>query len=133
MNDPCTGADELLRVGKVAVILAVHRTTVYKLIREGRLPTVTVGCQMRVPSQAVQDYITQNYSRSKPTTAAGRRATGRTKNALYVVEPRDDGTWRVCTLGCTPEGTIRVLPAAGEPSCTDHATAQIRTDELNRL
>ncbi len=46
-----------MTVAEVAALMRVSRMTVYRLIHDGRLPAVQVGRSMRVPEQAVRDYL----------------------------------------------------------------------------
>lgn len=50
---------ELLTVEEVGQRLRVSRWTVYRLIKERRLVSVTVGRCRRVPAEAVRAYITE--------------------------------------------------------------------------
>jgi excisionase family DNA binding protein len=50
-----------MTVAEVAGVLRVSRMTVYRLIHDGKLPAVQVGRAMRVPEQAVQDYLREAY------------------------------------------------------------------------
>ncbi|HLW59115.1 MAG TPA: helix-turn-helix domain-containing protein [bacterium] len=47
----------LLRVPRVARVLDVHDHRVYKLIRNGVLPSVRLGRQVRVDEDALRDWI----------------------------------------------------------------------------
>jgi excisionase family DNA binding protein len=51
------GALRFMTVAEVASVMRVSRMTVYRLIHDGRLPAVQVGRAMRVPEQAVRDYL----------------------------------------------------------------------------
>ena len=42
-------ATELLSVRKVSEIEGVHRTYIYKLIREGRIETIAIGDRIYIP------------------------------------------------------------------------------------
>jgi len=58
-----TSFDDLpltLRVEELMPILCIGRNTVYELIRCGKLHSVRVGKQLRVPKQAVIDYLSSN-------------------------------------------------------------------------
>ena len=50
----------LLRVEEVARALAVGRTKVYELIASGQLPSITIGSARRVPTEALQKWITEH-------------------------------------------------------------------------
>lgn len=59
LNLPEPHAPEPLLLTVVAAgrLLAVGRTTVYELIKNGELPTVHIGRSCRVPAEAVADYV----------------------------------------------------------------------------
>jgi excisionase family DNA binding protein len=46
-----------LTVAEVARIMRVSRMTVYRLVPDGKLPAVQVGRSMRIPEEAVRDYL----------------------------------------------------------------------------
>lgn len=49
----------LLRVPKVARILDISEQRVYEMARQDLLPHVRLGRQIRIDSQALDDFITQ--------------------------------------------------------------------------
>jgi len=51
----------LLTVAEVAAIMRVSRMTVYRMVNDGRLPHVRVGRSVRLPEQAVHDYLEAAY------------------------------------------------------------------------
>ena len=46
-----------LTVEEAGQILRVGRNTAYELVRCGKLPSVRVGKQIRIPRQALLDYL----------------------------------------------------------------------------
>jgi excisionase family DNA binding protein len=50
----------LLRVGDVAELLSISRSTAYRLIRSGELPSVKVGCIIRVPFDQLCDWVAEH-------------------------------------------------------------------------
>ena len=48
-----------LTVEEAGQILRVGRNTAYELVRCGKLPSVRVGKQIRIPRQALLDYLSQ--------------------------------------------------------------------------
>jgi excisionase family DNA binding protein len=48
--------------------LGVSRTTIYKLMSNGDLPSVSIGASRRIPSSALNDYIASLISRDEPTS-----------------------------------------------------------------
>lgn len=58
-----TSFDDLpltLRVEELIPILNIGRNTVYELIRCGKIHSIRVGRQLRIPKQAVIDYLSAN-------------------------------------------------------------------------
>jgi excisionase family DNA binding protein len=47
--------------------LGVSRTTIYKLMSSGELPSVSIGASRRIPSSALNEYIASLISRDEPT------------------------------------------------------------------
>ena len=58
-----------LTVAEVATIMRVSKMTVYRLVHGGELPAVRVGRSVRVPEQAVHDYLRHSYVESAVDTA----------------------------------------------------------------
>jgi excisionase family DNA binding protein len=50
----------LLRITEVTTTLGLGRTKVFALIRSGELPVVRIGRSVRVPRDALQDWIWQH-------------------------------------------------------------------------
>lgn len=50
----------LLRITEVATTLGLGRTKVCALVRTGELPVVRIGRSVRVPREALQDWIWQH-------------------------------------------------------------------------
>ncbi len=55
------GEVRFVTVAEVAQIMRVSRMTVYRLVNTGVLPAVRVGRSVRVPEQAVHDYLRDAY------------------------------------------------------------------------
>jgi excisionase family DNA binding protein len=49
--------ESLLTAQQVAVLLQVPTARVYQLAREGLIPCVRLGCQVRVSASALNDWI----------------------------------------------------------------------------
>ena len=47
----------LMRVSEAAGYLSIGRSTVYELIGRGVIPTVHIGCAVRVPTEALQELV----------------------------------------------------------------------------
>lgn len=50
----------LLRAPEVAKLLGVSRAKAYRLIKAGELPTVRIGGSVRVPREALREWISAN-------------------------------------------------------------------------
>lgn len=54
--------DELpltLRVEDLMPILNIGRNTAYELVRSGKIRSIRIGRQLRIPKDAIQDYLAQ--------------------------------------------------------------------------
>ena len=63
--DRPTSFDDLpltLRVEELMPILGIGRNTAYELIRSDQIRSVRIGRQLRVPKDAVLDFLTQQNS-----------------------------------------------------------------------
>ena len=52
--------DELpltLRVEDLMPILNIGRNTAYELVRSGKIRSIRIGRQLRIPKDAIQDYL----------------------------------------------------------------------------
>jgi excisionase family DNA binding protein len=54
----------LLRADEVAKLISLGRTKVYEMMAEGELPVVRIGTAVRVPRQALLDWIEQRTVKS---------------------------------------------------------------------
>ena len=62
MNTKYRSSDELpltLRVEDLMPILGIGRNTAYELIRCGKIRSIRIGRQLRIPKDAIQDYLAQ--------------------------------------------------------------------------
>ena len=55
--------DDLLTTKQLMEILQVDRTTIYRMMNDGRLPAIRVGGQWRFSRQAIEKWLGEN----KPT------------------------------------------------------------------
>ena len=65
VTDRPTSFDDLpltLRVEELMPILGIGRNTAYELIRSGQIRSIRVGRQLRVPKDAVLDFLTRQNS-----------------------------------------------------------------------
>lgn len=54
--------DELplpLRVEDLMPVLGIGRNTAYELVRSGQIRSIRIGRQLRIPKEAVQEYLSQ--------------------------------------------------------------------------
>lgn len=62
MNTKYCSFDELpltLRVEDLMPILNIGRNTAYELVRSGQIRSIRIGRQLRIPKEAVQEYLTR--------------------------------------------------------------------------
>ena len=62
MNTKYRSFDELpltLRVEDLMPILDIGRNTAYELVRCGTIRSIRIGRQLRIPKDAIQDYLAQ--------------------------------------------------------------------------
>lgn len=65
VTDRPTSFDDLpltLRVEELMPVLDIGRNTAYELIRSGQIKSIRVGRQLRVPKDAVLDFLTHQNS-----------------------------------------------------------------------
>ena len=48
-----------LRVEGLMPILGIGRNTAYELVRSGKIRSIRIGRQLRIPKDAIQDYLAQ--------------------------------------------------------------------------
>lgn len=51
-----------LRVEELIPVLGIGRNTAYELVRSGQIRSIRIGRQLRVPKDAVLDFLTQQNS-----------------------------------------------------------------------
>lgn len=68
---------DVMTVAQVATYLQINKLTVYKYIREGRLPAVRLGRAFRVRQEDVERFLdahrVPSAPRARPSAAAGSR------------------------------------------------------------
>ena len=65
MTERPTSLDNLpltLRVEELMPIFGVGRNTAYELVRSGQIRSIRVGRQLRVPKDAILDFLNQQNS-----------------------------------------------------------------------
>lgn len=63
--DRPTSFDDLpltLRVEELIPVLGIGRNTAYEQVRSGQIRSIRIGRQLRVPKDAVLDFLTQQNS-----------------------------------------------------------------------
>jgi excisionase family DNA binding protein len=60
-NGERLGELRFLTVAEVATLMRVSKMTVYRLVNAATLPAVRVGRSVRVPEQAVHDYLQHSF------------------------------------------------------------------------
>ena len=48
-----------LRVEDLMPIIGIGRNTAYELVRSGKIRSIRIGRQLRIPKDAIQDYLAQ--------------------------------------------------------------------------
>ena len=48
-----------LRVEDLMPILGIGRNSAYELVRSGKIRSIRIGRQLRIPKDAIQDYLAQ--------------------------------------------------------------------------
>lgn len=51
-----------LRVEELIPVLGIGRNTTYELVRSGQIRSIRIGRQLRIPKDAVLDFLTQQNS-----------------------------------------------------------------------
>jgi len=62
MENKYRSFDELplaLRVEDLMPILGIGRNMAYELVRSGQIRSIRIGRQLRIPKEAVQEYLTR--------------------------------------------------------------------------
>ena len=63
MKANITSLDDLpiaMRVEDLMPVLGIGRNTAYELVRSGKLRSIRVGRQLRVPKEALQEFLMQD-------------------------------------------------------------------------
>jgi excisionase family DNA binding protein len=67
--------DSYLKPSDIAGRLALHRSQVYKLIKDGTLPHIRIGRAVRVPAPAFEAYLRSLHASSLEMRPADRAST----------------------------------------------------------
>jgi len=65
-------APRLLRVTEAAELLGISRSATYQLLADGVLPTIRIGRSIRIPSTALDAWITEHTTPGSPAPLEGR-------------------------------------------------------------
>ncbi len=57
-------ADKIMTVKEVAKYLDIHPMTLYRLVREGRIPAFKVGGQWRFQKRALDRWVAQSINKN---------------------------------------------------------------------
>lgn len=60
---------EALTIQQVATALSIHRSTVYDLIRDGKLKTIRIGKRQRVRRVDLMEYLEREAARAEAKAA----------------------------------------------------------------
>lgn len=99
--------DAFLTTGEVLAYLQVNLRTVYRLIREGRLPAIRVGRQWRFRKADIDAWLTRNRTGVAPAPAPAPRADAVAPPSAAPAE----GLRRPRVLVVDDESSIRELLA----------------------
>ncbi|NLF92391.1 MAG: helix-turn-helix domain-containing protein [Oligosphaeraceae bacterium] len=58
--------DEVMSIGELAEYLKISRSTLYKLVQEGRLPGQKLGKRWRFHKNAIDDWLKQPPENTRP-------------------------------------------------------------------
>jgi excisionase family DNA binding protein len=104
--------DSYLRPSDIAQRLALHRSQVYKLIKDGTLPHIRIGRAVRVPAPAFEAYLRSLHAPGE-TAGADRRmtsASGDVASRLAAFQAATGGdpsayldAWKSGEIADTPE------------------------------
>lgn len=71
-----TFEDSYLKPSEIATRLALHRSQVYKLIKDGTLPHIRIGRAVRVPAPAFEAYLRSLQADASDRPHGDRRSAG---------------------------------------------------------
>jgi excisionase family DNA binding protein len=73
--------EEIFTIKELSEHLRVHPTTIYRLLRQGRLPGFRVGSNWRFNRAAIEQWEKLQASAPRPTLGQGRHKGGKKKDA----------------------------------------------------
>ena len=54
--------EKLLTAEEVALVLNISRSKAYRMMRQKEIPTITIGKNVRVSNEDLEDYVVKNRS-----------------------------------------------------------------------
>lgn len=63
VRSPMASDRQILKVKEVSEMLSVHTSTVYKLIREGKIPSFRIGTKWRFRTDQIEHWIAEHWPR----------------------------------------------------------------------
>ncbi|HUY17911.1 MAG TPA: helix-turn-helix domain-containing protein [Candidatus Binataceae bacterium] len=69
--------DDIFTIKELSEHLRVHPTTIYRLLRQGRLPGFRVGSNWRFSREAIEQWERDQAGRSAGVSLRGQRKKGR--------------------------------------------------------
>ena len=99
------GMKETLNVVETAERLGVSKQTAYRMVQEGRLPSIKIRGSWRIPVDKLDAFIAVNTTDPKPVGGSSVEVDGR-KSRLRFFDMRTsgDGSWRL-----TAKPDVRIL------------------------
>ncbi len=67
LKDPDEGSDEIMTVDRLAAFLPCHASTIYRLVKSGRIPHFRLGSDLRFRKESIRAWIIEgSHSGPKP-------------------------------------------------------------------
>ena len=85
--------DDILTLKEICDLLRVHPSTVYKLVREGRIPSFRIGSEWRFRKDVILRWIAEkslNSSQSRKAT----HTPSQSRKATHTRRNRETGSYR---------------------------------------
>lgn len=70
------GEGKWLKVREVATALRLSNMTIYRLVRDGKLPAIRVGRSYRIPEAAAREYLAAAGAQPQSGGVGGNEAQG---------------------------------------------------------
>ncbi len=125
--------DSYLKPSDIARRLALHRSQVYKLIKDGALPHIRIGRAVRVPAPAFEAYVRSLHMASPgiaATTRATTSASGEVASRLVAFEVATGkdpsaylAAWKSGEISDTPEHAELAMDALALRAVLQHESA----------